>query len=225
MLREFHSIAAFSKKKALLAVYTLRLPSLLMGHKERRQREIESMKAEILQAARKLARGNGWQSVSIRKICSVIEYTPPVIYEHYKRKEEILQALEEMGFRKLEEKLQAIRAAQPDPAQQLLRMTAAYREFALREFDLYQVMFNLEGIYCEPPAADAIMVCAQPVLETLQELRIFALPPEPALLQWWALVHGYVSLEMSKQAPANAPIGSYLQQAVTQWLEQVKVKG
>lgn len=61
-----------------------------MGVHERRQREKESVRANILQAAFNLAKTEGWTSLSMRKIADAIEYSAPVVYDHFENKEAIL---------------------------------------------------------------------------------------------------------------------------------------
>jgi AcrR family transcriptional regulator len=61
-----------------------------MGLHERRQREKESIRANILQAAFTLAKTEGWGSLSIRKIADAIEYSAPVVYDYFENKEAIL---------------------------------------------------------------------------------------------------------------------------------------
>ena len=61
-----------------------------MGLHERRQREKESIRANILDAAFSLAKTEGWASLSIRKIADAIEYSAPVVYDYFENKEAIL---------------------------------------------------------------------------------------------------------------------------------------
>lgn len=59
------------------------LGKIIMGVHERRQREKESVRANILQAAFNLAKTEGWASLSMRKIADAIEYSAPVVYDHF----------------------------------------------------------------------------------------------------------------------------------------------
>ena len=169
---------------------------------ERRQRQIDQLKQDILKAARQLALKNGWPSVSIRKISDIIEYTPPVIYEHFENKEAILAELESMGFRKLRHAMEDARQQAKTPEKQLEEVAKAYWEFATQHPELYQVMYNLQGIQSKPPDTRAIRNTGQPVLETLRYLHTFPAERESLFFQWWALSHGFVSLYMSGQLPS-----------------------
>jgi AcrR family transcriptional regulator len=72
-----------------------------MGIKERHERDRESVRRAILDAARDLFVSEGYQNVSIRKIAERIEYSPAAIYGYFPSKDDIFFALAEEGFRLL----------------------------------------------------------------------------------------------------------------------------
>src|SRR5438105_10034662 len=72
-----------------------------MGIKERQERDRESVRRAILDAARDLFVAEGFQNVSIRKIAERIEYSPAAIYGYFAGKDDIFFALAEEGFRLL----------------------------------------------------------------------------------------------------------------------------
>ncbi|TAE61262.1 MAG: TetR/AcrR family transcriptional regulator [Bacteroidetes bacterium] len=170
-----------------------------LQHKERRKRDVESLKARILRAARDLAIRDGWTEVSIRKIASIIEYTPPVIYEHFENKEAILIELETIGFGELKQALLAARAAEPDASHQLGSITRAYWRWAFDQRDLYQVMFNLDGIKSTPRSTASLRDAGTAVSETLRQISLFAGDIDELFFTWWSMCHGFVSLVMSGQ--------------------------
>ncbi len=69
-----------------------------MGVQERRARQKESVREEILDAARTLFVKEGYEHVSIRKIAEKIEYAPGTIYLYFRDKAEILERLCEETF-------------------------------------------------------------------------------------------------------------------------------
>ena len=72
-----------------------------MGVMERKAREREELKQQILDAARELFVRDGYESVSMRKIADKIEYSPAAIYTYFKDKDEILDCLCEETFLQL----------------------------------------------------------------------------------------------------------------------------
>ena len=61
-----------------------------MGTRERREREKEELRAQILDAARELFAEEGYDAVTMRKIAEQIEYSPTAIYFHFKDKHAVL---------------------------------------------------------------------------------------------------------------------------------------
>src|ERR1700745_4340164 len=72
-----------------------------MGIRERQERDRETVRRAILDAARDLFVDEGFQNVSIRKIAERIEYSPAAIYGYFPSKDDIFFALAEEGFRLL----------------------------------------------------------------------------------------------------------------------------
>jgi AcrR family transcriptional regulator len=72
-----------------------------MGIKERQERDRETVRRAILDAARDLFTTEGYRNVSIRKIAERIEYSPAAIYSYFPSKDDIFFALAEEGFRLL----------------------------------------------------------------------------------------------------------------------------
>ncbi|MEM6347995.1 MAG: TetR/AcrR family transcriptional regulator [Bacteroidota bacterium] len=169
----------------------------------RREKEKASQTNAILRAARKIAVEEGWTKVSIRKISKEIAYTPPVIYEHFKNKEAILIELESIGFRKLKFELEEVRVAVKEPKEQLEALSLCVWDWAFKNAEVYQVMFNLQGIKSTPPSPNSLKDSAHSTLETLKSLHLFSTETDSLLLNWWALVHGYISLVMSGQLPGK----------------------
>ncbi|MDP6042348.1 MAG: helix-turn-helix domain-containing protein, partial [Candidatus Latescibacteria bacterium] len=64
-----------------------------MGSKERREREREEMRENILNATMELFVEHGIEKTTIRRIADKIEYTPGNIYAYFKNKNEIIYAI------------------------------------------------------------------------------------------------------------------------------------
>ena len=66
---------------------------LAMGVKERRQREKTQVRERILDAALEFFAREGVEGVTMRALADAIEYSPPVIYAHFKDKDAIIREL------------------------------------------------------------------------------------------------------------------------------------
>src|ERR1700730_1555825 len=120
-----------------------------MGITERKLRQKEEVRASILAAASQLVEKEGWQSLSIRKIAEAIEYSAPVIYDHFENKEAILLEFTKRGFQLLNTELAKAKKRFPNPAQQIEAMAYAYWKFAFTHKTYYQLMYGLGMPGCE----------------------------------------------------------------------------
>src|SRR3954464_14939559 len=120
-----------------------------MGIQERKIRQKQQIKNSILDASWQLVKCDGWQALSIRKIADAIEYSAPVIYDHFENKEAILLEFTKRGFRLLNEEL--ARAVQQfvNPEQQIEAIVYAYWKFAFNKKEYYQLMYGLGMPGCD----------------------------------------------------------------------------
>jgi AcrR family transcriptional regulator len=121
-----------------------------MGSKERRERQKENMRQEILDAARELFLQEGYNNVSMRKIAERIEYSPTTIYLYFQDKDEILFNLCEETFAKLVAALQQIDAAVADPLECLHQCLSRYVDFGLQHPNHYRITFLTETVEEDP---------------------------------------------------------------------------
>lgn len=173
-----------------------------MGIVERRERLKKQVRADILSTAKELAREEGWNAVSIRKIADVIEYSPPILYEYFESKDKILETVRAEGFSHLREQFDKIKVRYSNPEKQLVEVAAAIWELAKTQPEVFQVMFNLEGAYCQSKQvfAHEMRIQDNPVWEILAALR-----PKSAEMvtktyyEWWCLTFGFVCITMTTQ--------------------------
>jgi len=115
-----------------------------MGHKERKLREKENLKNSLLEAALSIAKKEGWQALSIRKIADAIEYTAPIVYEHFANKEELIEEIIQQGYKTMFDSYLELFTKNLEPKQLLLEIALKNWDFAFSNKVLYQLMFSLE---------------------------------------------------------------------------------
>lgn len=172
-----------------------------MGIAERKQRQKEEVKASILKAAWELVVKEGWQALSIRKIADAIEYSVPVIYDHFQNKEAILLAFTKKGFRCLGEDLQKAKERYEAPEQQLQAMAYAYWDFAFTNKEYYQLMYGLGMPSCETVKQTAEMnafteLILEPIRQLITTSQQPATDPYLKLHTFWSMLHGLISIAM-----------------------------
>lgn len=179
-----------------------------MGSLERKQRQKTEVRTAILQAAWQMVKKEGWQALAIRKIADAIEYSAPVIYDHFENKEAILLEFAKEGFLLMSKKILAAKKKHTDPAEQLEAMAKAYWSFALANEEYYQLMFGLGMPSCEVETRPAACECYDiMMLEVIKEIIMQGKTPEAdATLKYytlWSMLHGLVAINRMKQAPAS----------------------
>ena len=112
-----------------------------MGVKERRAREKEQLRRHILSAARELFVTEGYESVSMRKIADMIDYSPTTIYIYYKDKADLLDSVCKETLLDLLNTLDLLRKDKSDPVETLRRSGRAYVEFGLKYPQDYKLTF------------------------------------------------------------------------------------
>ncbi len=174
-----------------------------MGITERRLRQKDEVRSSILATAWHIVTAEGWQSLSIRRIADAIEYSVPVIYDHFANKESILLEFARDGFRLLTKKTELAMNRHTDPADQIRAMADAYWNFAFRNKEYYQVMFGL-GIPCTEVEKclpengrfrELMMEPIQKLLDKNKRTDVNACLKGHTL---WSVMHGLISIKMMK---------------------------
>ncbi|WP_298741754.1 TetR/AcrR family transcriptional regulator [uncultured Chitinophaga sp.] len=177
-----------------------------MGITERKQRQREEMRTGILDAAWKLVHEEGWQALSIRKIAEAIEYSVPVVYDHFENKDAIVAEFNKKGFELLGNELSAVRAGYREPEEQLEAIGAAYWDFAFQHKQYYQLMFSLGVPSCESarkiPEVSACMDVIQcTIRQIIEKYRNSQADPFLKFHAFLSMIHGLVSINII--GPAN----------------------
>jgi AcrR family transcriptional regulator len=112
-----------------------------MGSKQRREREKEALRQDILDAARELFVNEGYENVSMRRVAEKIEYSPTTIYLYFEDKASLLYAICEETFARLAKRMDAITRDSKEPIEALRAACRAYVDFGLKNPNHYKVTF------------------------------------------------------------------------------------
>jgi AcrR family transcriptional regulator len=178
-----------------------------MGSAERRQREKQSLRAAILDAARELFATEGYEAVTMRRIADKIEYSPTAIYQHFADKLSLVQELCAIDFAALAARFVDVLAV-ADPIERLRRISEVYVRFAREHPNHYRFMFmtphphgadEAQGERKGNPTEDAYallrMTCAQAIEQG--RLRPELDDPDLAAQLVWGATHGPVALQLA----------------------------
>jgi AcrR family transcriptional regulator len=168
---------------------------------ERKLRDKQARRAQIIKSARQIAELEGWSNVTVRRLSDEISYSQPVLYSHFGSREGILAAVAIEGFGEMGLALEKARK-RVRGGKTVESVAAAYLDFAASSPALYEVMFSLS---LSVPFGDA---------DTPPELQ-FAFSQLLELFQgqgakseilselFWASLHGIAELTRTKRFPRN----------------------
>lgn len=131
----------------------------------RRERAKENNRTLILDAAMRVLESEGASALTIRRVAGDVEYTAPVVYQHFAGKDALLLALIVIGFEELRTDLTRSVANAPE-GDRLLLGARAYMDFAKRRPALYLLM-NDDAVDSEERAraAGEVITLTQGYLE------------------------------------------------------------
>lgn len=168
-----------------------------MTHIKRREREKEEIRQRIMDTALNIAVSEGWDAVTIRKIAEVIEYTPPIVYEHFKNKEDLFSELALMGFRILYKEYESVRQSDVGPRKNLLLLSVSYWDFAFKHKELYQLIFNFN----RPIPSEEIEKLLAQTKHLFLELANNRKLAKELMFSWVCLLYGLVFNTMQMGLP------------------------
>lgn len=182
-----------------------------MGIAERRIRQKEEVKANILSTAWQIVKEDGWEAISIRKIAEAIEYSVPVIYDHFQNKEAILLEFAKEGFRILSKKIQQAKEKFDNPEEQLKAIADAYWSFAFKNKEYYQLMFGMGMTGCEiekcfPERGGFRNLVMEPITAIISNGKNAETNPCLKYYTFWSILHGLISIKNMRNPNASDEI-------------------
>jgi AcrR family transcriptional regulator len=166
---------------------------------ERKVRDQQARRANILRTARRIAEVEGWPSVTVRRLSDEISFSQPVLYAHFGSRDGILAAVATEGFQELGQAMQHARK-QVKRGVAVRSIAEAYLEFAASFPALYEAMFSLSlsvpfGRSATPPE---LRFAFSQFLELFegQDSRAEVLSE-----LFWAALHGIAELLRTKRFP------------------------
>lgn len=173
-----------------------------MGIIQRKERHKESLRQEILDAARAILLAEGYAHLSMRRIAERIEYSPTTIYHYFNNKDDILYHLCVETLERQYEVLSRAGEDQHPPYHRLRATLRAYIDFGLSEPDRYKIAFMVDvsryvstaSILEQGSVADKLIAL---MCQRVQEALVAAgcsRDVKSVFEALWAHCHGLVSL-------------------------------
>ena len=152
----------------------------------------------ILEHAESLLEQHGAEQMSLHQLAAALGVKTPSLYRYYAGKAELLRA---MNLRTVERLIAAMKSAaeraSSSDAERVLQMGVAYRQFAHQRPNAYALAFGATEPAARPDTA-AVATLAQEIQAVVAPISGDA-GSLTALRGLWALVHGYVMIELAGQ--------------------------
>jgi AcrR family transcriptional regulator len=176
-----------------------------MGVQERRAREKEELRQEIMEAARELFVKEGFDNVSMRKIAEKIEYSPTTIYLYFQDKADLLDCIVEETLLCLQAKLDSLQHGR-DSVADLKNGLRAYIEYWTLHPNDFRVAYMTDLKALDPDriwrcsiVGSAIYGCLRTSLNRCSECGALEIPDlEMAGQAIWVAIYGLVALFIMK---------------------------
>ncbi|NCX95700.1 MAG: TetR/AcrR family transcriptional regulator [Chitinophagia bacterium] len=204
-----------------------------MGISERKMREREEMKRNIIKAATAMFINEGYEKTSIRGIADKIEYSPATIYLYYKDKDELLYDVQHYGFEQMATLFTEV-ATDLHPYKRLRQLCRAYIQFGMENSALYDLMFIVKdpmnainqedqwtnSVDCFTIFMGCVQECVDKGLIRFPDARL-------AALSIWGMGHGLLSLNICCRLQImqldQAHLNEALYLAVDNYLNMVEI--
>jgi len=205
-----------------------------MGAKERREREKELRKKQILDTARTLLLEKGLNATSINQIAKRAELSVGAIYFYYKNKEDLYAALQVEGLELLSETILQAVDAEAGPEEKIRSIARAYLAFSEDQKNYFDIINYFlaapEPIF--PPELkshvdehgnDSLRILIETVLEGIREGLFRDVDPRRQAIILWGTFHGIIHMKkLEKTLLAIDDHQSLYMEAVERFLEGLR---
>lgn len=167
----------------------------------------QALRERIVSEALAMVREHGVGAVTMRQLAERLGYSPATIYLYFANKEELLAEVAQVGFEELLARSEPA-LGKPEASEALDAGVRAYASFAFEEPELYQLMF----LQHEPGAAQEASGARARLWQLWRDVYARGTDdglagsdadPETRTLLAWSLLHGLVTLALSRQPLAS----------------------
>jgi len=174
---------------------------------ERRTRQKAEIRQRILDAARQIAREKDWNAVTIRSIADAIDYTPPIVYEHFENKEDVLLNIVKEGHAENRQTFNSILNMDLSAEEKIVRLSLVQWKFAHERPEVFRLMHNPERMAQQREMVKEGMQEAKQKIESLfREVSPNTENIGEVIFNWFCLMHGYINLITNIQPEQGAKL-------------------
>jgi AcrR family transcriptional regulator len=160
-------------------------------------------RGEIISAARVIGVRKGWGAVTIRSVAQKLGYTSPLLYEHFRDKQDLLTQIAVEAIAMLEKELTADLPL--DHVAAVVKMAERYWTFMLEHKQLYRLANGMDGVPIDREvvgkSAKSLCTVIADIVRPLVGDKATQAEAQILADELWALLHGMASLYQDRFAP------------------------
>ncbi|MCP4755274.1 MAG: TetR/AcrR family transcriptional regulator [Proteobacteria bacterium] len=172
-----------------------------MGVKERRQREREERKIQILKAAKELLHQKGINGASMNQIAKKAELGVATLYSYFKNKDDLFLTIQQEGLELLKERTLKKIGKEEDPREKLRKIALAYLEFSQERKNYYYIINYFTTVaeivftptlkaQIDQQAKKSLRITKLVIEEGIEKSVFRETNPNRCSIMFWALVNG-----------------------------------
>lgn len=161
----------------------------------------------LVDAAQALIAKNGVHGFSLREAARAVKLDPAMVYRYFEDRDDLVRAVADRGITKLAKAMRSAekRAGYLSPVEKLRLYGRVYLRFALKEGDLYRVMFGPDRGRTLPGAETPFALLVQCLVEIGAALNVKIEPGKAGAL-CWAGMHGIATLALDGAFERTQPV-------------------
>jgi TetR/AcrR family transcriptional regulator len=207
-----------------------------MGAKERREREREQRKSQILDTARALLLEKGLNATSINQIAKRAELSVGAIYFYFKDKEELFAALQVEGLELLHQNIREAMDKASSPEEKIRSIARAYFRFSedhKNYFDIINYFLTSPETIFPPDLKNkidahgnaSIFTLTAAIREGIDNGHFKAVDPRRQAIILWSAFNGMIQLKkLEKTILAADEYQSLYTEALDRFLDGLRCK-
>jgi len=175
---------------------------------------------KIITEALALIEEEGFAKFSMHRLATRLNIKTASLYNHVENVDQIGVEIGKIAIERLNKQVDELVRGTKDPAEILMQIAIAHRQFAHKNSELYKVMINLPAMHGRKLVRaflDPMQAALTPFISEEQG-RI------SALRAYRSMIHGFVSLEASGYFEfSGLPIDDSYQMMIRSFIESIKV--
>ena len=179
-----------------------------------------NLRQALISAALKIIDKQGLNALTLRAVAAAANVSRTAPYRHFQKKEALLAAVAEDGFRVLSENMASLDKEEKDPLERIIRKSLVYVRFAKENPSHFEVMFRfkLRQFTLYPSLFETAAGSMMNIVETVMQCQKVGIVRSDSTFDIafgaWTMIHGFASLVMNELVPFDIECEESLEKAV-----------